>query len=495
MTHVNMLDKLIFHRTNDSTEVSPSFNKFKTTMECPLFLWSDSDISEFIGYFYTLNVYKQLLTNTNKTEPRTRRPFHGGLVLIDTDEFDKYNDYILAATYFDFKKIHFNVGLLYYILWKNCENKEWMDRNVVEQFKKYAMRRISATVCKIGLSGLPLDPPHITSLPTALWYCVELSSCLFKNDQVNFHHERLRMYYGVAHCMIEILNYLAYDLDLDSIEKRRDVIRHVMILKKNSSDKEKLYYLLERIFKNVNGFLVSEIEKPFNIKKLNYLNLNHKAMIGDDDANDDAVVNLNDYVHLMYFTNNQIKIQINEKTFRPFFTIENNKSFYAELFKVAKKVVINSDGDKDKINITYDAIDSLEFDRLLSLYNLFIKCVIDSEKFPTLDEYIEYILKKKTYHGDLITIFPLNVVYKIEEVFSRYQGILVTKVDVQEFINVCKNYISRIERVKAEEIIKFNSDKEIQEFISGEAHKVNLKKPGPKPRIVKRSNRTKSKKP
>ncbi|XP_061716883.1 uncharacterized protein LOC133524747 [Cydia pomonella] len=493
LTEFNMLDKLIFHRTNDSTEVSPaSFNKFKSTMECPLFLLNDSDISESIGYFYTLNVYKQLLTNTNKTEPRTRRSFHGGLVLIDTDEFDKYNDYILAATYFDFKKINYNIGLFYYVLWKNCENKEWMDRNVVKQFKKYVMRRISATVCRIGLSGLPLDPPFITSLPTALWYCVELSSCIFRNDHQNFTHERLRMYYGVAHCMIEILKYLNYDLDLESIEKRRDVIRHVMILKKIPTYGERVNYLLERIFKNVNGFLVSEIEKPYNIRKLSYLNLDHKGMLGDDDINDGVVVNLNDFVHLMYIINDQNKskdgrgmFEICDKTFRPFFIVENNKSFYAELNEVSKKVVINN--DKDKVNITYEAIDSMEFDRVLSVYNLFINCVKDSEKYPTLDEYIEYILKKKKYHVDLVTIFPSNVIYMIKEVYSRYQDI-VKNVDVKEFIHVCKSYVNRIERVKIEGIMKFNNDKEILEFIISEERKVNLKKIGQdKPRVVKTS--------
>ncbi|GBP27679.1 Early 94 kDa protein [Eumeta japonica] len=58
---------------------------------------------------------------------------------------------------------------------------------------------ISTTVCKIGLSSLPLDPPENTSLLTALWYCVELSSCIFKDDPQHFMYERLRMHYGVAY--------------------------------------------------------------------------------------------------------------------------------------------------------------------------------------------------------------------------------------------------------------------------------------------------------
>lgn len=483
LTKFNLLDKIIFHRTNESVNVSPaSFNKFKSAMDCPLFLLNDADISESIGYFYTLNVYKKLLESPSKTEPRTRRPFHGGLVLTDTDQFDKYNDYILSATYFDFKKVNYNTGLFYYILWKNCQKKEWMDTNVVERFKNYAMRRINTTVCKIGLSSLPLDPQENTSLLTALWYCVELSSSIFKHDPKNFMHERMRMYYGVAYCMTEILNYFNYDLDSTSLEQRRDVIRHVMILKKIPTYAEKVYYLLEKIFKNVNGFLVSAIEKPFNLNKLNYLKLNHKDMLSDDAI--EETVHLNDYVHLMHFTDDSGKskdgkpmFELCEKTFRPYFTIDQNRSFYTELVQATKKVVINNDDNKDNINITYDAIDSLEFDKILSVYNLFIKCVIDSEKYPTLPEYIEYILKKKKFSGDLVTIFPINAYNSAEGVYSRYQSNnIVSNGDVNEFRRVSKAYVNRFERVKAEGIMKFKNDDEIKEFICGEESKVNLRK-------------------
>ncbi|XP_053608357.1 uncharacterized protein LOC128674074 [Plodia interpunctella] len=478
LTELNLLDKIIFHRTDTSSEVSPaSFNKFKSTMDCPLFLANDPDICESIGYFYTLNVYKQLLDSNIKTEPRTRRQFHGGLVLIDTDEFDKYNDYILSATYFNHKKIHYNIGLFYYVLWKNCENKEWMDKNVIEKFKNYTMRRIEATVCKIGLSSLPLDPQVKTSLPTALWYCVELSSSIFKDDPLNFMHERLRMYYGMAHCMIEILKILNYDLDLESIGKRRDIIRHVMILKKIPNQSEKVYYLLDKIFKSTNGFLISEIEHPCNLNKLNFLKLNHKDMLRDDDI--EQKLHLNDYVHLMNFNdyskakNGISMFDICEKTFRPYFTIGQNRSFYTELFEISKKIVINNDDDKNKINITYDDLDSLEFNKILSVYNLFIRCVQDLEKYPTLPEYTEYIHKKKKYIEDKVTIFPPNVYIAAESVYSRYQNIM-TKVDVKTFIHVTKSYVNRSERIKAEEVVRFSDDNEVTKFILSEELKVKL---------------------
>lgn len=481
LTKFNLMDKIIFHGGKQSRQVPPaSFSKFRSTMECPLFLVNDKDIIESIGYFYTLNVYKQLLANYTTNDPRTRRPFHGGLVLTDTNQFDKYNDYILSATYFDCKKVKYNIGLFYFVLWKNCENKEWMDRNVVEQFKKYAMRRISETVCEIGLSSLPLDPHEKTTLLTALWYCVELSSCIFKNDPQNFKHERLRGYYGVARYMIEILKNFNYDLDLKSIEKRIDLFSQVMTLKRIQKRRDKVYYLLERIFKTVDGFLVSEIEKPFNLYKLNYLKFNHKEMLADDVV--EEKVYLNGYVHLMHFEGDldaskagESTIDICEKTFRPFFAIDQDKSFYTELVKNTRKVVINNDDDKDRIECTYEAIDSLEFDRVLSLYKLFIDCVKNSEKYPTLAEYVEYVIMRKKFNEDLVTVFPSNVYLDVKDVYESYQKV-VTKVKVKEFLKVCESNVGRTERIKAEERVKFSNDSEINEFISKEELKVKLKK-------------------
>ncbi|CAG9574279.1 unnamed protein product [Danaus chrysippus] len=483
LTKLDLLDKIIFHGKKNPYEIQPaSFSKFKTAMECPLFLLNDKDISESIGYFYTLNVYKQLLANgkTNLTEPRTRKPFHGGLVLTEIDAFDKYNDYIMSATYFNHKKVNFNVGLFYYVLWKNCENKEWMDRNVVDRFREYAMRRVSGTICRIGLSSLPLDPPNKTSLLTALWYSVELSSTLFKHDPQNFCHERLRMFYGVAHAMIEILKYFNYDLDLKAIEKRRELLSHVMILKKIPKRRDKIYYLLANIFKIVDGFMVSEIEKPQNLYKLNYLKPNHKEMLNDDVVQ--GAVHLNDYVHLLYYVDAPVSeedssdtFDICPQTFRPYFAIDKNKSFYTELVHITKKVIIKNDHDMNQIQISFEPADALQFDRILSLYKLYINCVEDHKKYPSYDEYIDYILQKKKFIEDLVTIFPSNVLAGVKDVYSSYQK-LAAEVDVDKFIEVSKKYVTRTDRVRAEDRVQFESEEKIREFITDEEQKVILKK-------------------
>ncbi|CAG5079383.1 Similar to Early 94 kDa protein (Autographa californica nuclear polyhedrosis virus) [Cotesia congregata] len=228
--------------------------------------------------------------------------------------------------------------------------------------------------------------------------------------------------------------------------------------------------MLDKIFKNINGFLVCEIEKPVNLQKLNYLKLNHKGMLHTDIIQEK--VHLNEYVHLINYEddsnkNGKIIVKICEKTFRPFFTIDQETSFYSELVKITKKVIINNDDDKNNVKISYDTIDSLEFDKILSLYNLFLRCAKDSKKYPTLPEYLEYVSRKKKFNRDLVTIFPPDVYASLEDVHSRYQNVMET-VDVNKLIEVFKRYAKRLERIKEEVVLKFNNDHAFNEFITWE---------------------------
>ncbi|CAG5092600.1 Similar to Early 94 kDa protein (Autographa californica nuclear polyhedrosis virus) [Cotesia congregata] len=62
--------------------------------------------------------------------------------------------------------------------------------------------------------------------------------------------------------------------------------------------------------------------------------------------------------------------------------------------------------------------------RVLSLPKLFIECVRESKKYPTLREYVRYVSKRKKFHGDLVTVFPFNVFFQIKNVHERYQEVL-----------------------------------------------------------------------
>ncbi|ACH69370.1 P94 [Pseudalatia unipuncta granulovirus] len=472
LTKLNLLENLIY-----TDQLNTSFSKFKSTMECPLFLLGNNELSQSIGYYYNLNAFKQLLDHHNFTEPRTRKPFCGGLVLTDTDRFDAYNDYVISATYFDGKKVNYNSGLFYYVLWKLCSDKEWMDKNVLDQFLKYVKRRIETTTCKLSLSSLPMDPQMNTSLLTALWYCVDLSSEIFKNDKINFAYERLRQYHGIAKHMIFILSQFDYDLPMESIDTRLNIIGHVMALKRMHNVHEKSHFILSRIFKTVNGFITNKLEKPQDMYKLNYVNLYHKAVLPDSIIND-KVNSLEDYV---IFLNQPIKnlqniprdddVKICKDTFRPYFVVDG-KAFYSKVLKTMKEVVTTC--KENNLCIAYVPLSRYNCNKILSLYKLYTDCVADNTRYPTLEDYTGYILKKKKFSGFKVVVFPFDIHQSIKDVYDQYQTV-IANVDVDTFIKTSKLNVARIDRIKQEGVAKFNNDEEILKFIAAEEQDAKLK--------------------
>lgn len=475
LTECNLLQMYIFKNHSQA-----SFSRFKSLLECPLFLLGDtqSQLFQSIGYYYNLKAFKQLLDHHNFTEPRTRKPFCGGLVLTDSDRFDAYNDYIISATYFEGKKVHYNIGLFYYVLWSICSGKEWMDKNVAAQFLKYVKRRIETTTCKLGLSSLPLDPQMNTSLLTALWYCVDLSSDIFKNDKVNYAFERLRHYYGVAKHMIFILSQFNYDLHTEAIDMRLDILGNVMVLKRLQSVHDKSHYILKRIFKTVDRFITNELVKSQELYKLNYIKLNHKSYLPDNVTT--APVNLLDYVT---FLNQPVQnlpgydesgcdddVQICKDTFRPYFVVDG-KSFYAKVLASMKEVVPVTDGDST-VSIQYLPLDRYDCGKILSLYKLYTDCVADSLKFPTLQEYTDYVLMKNSI-GPKVIVFPVGVHEHIKQVFNHYQSVIET-ISVDTFTATSKKHVGRVERIKTEGVATFDNDDEIVNFLLAEERQAKL---------------------
>lgn len=433
-------------------------------MACPLSLEYNTDFQDSIGYFYTLDVYHELLVQSDyPTEPRTRKPFRGGIV--PHKDFDKYNDYILAATYFEGKRVTYNIGLFYYILYKQCESKQWMDPNVVDLLKKYIFRRISETVCRIGLSNLPLDPDEKVLLPTALWYCIELSSYLFMNDESNFHQERLRMFYGSVHHMIKILEYFEYDLDKSFITNRVNIIRTLSRLKHIPKDNLKVLDILKKVFKqDSNGYLVSEIEKPENIKLLNLLKVKHNEIISENILQEK--INLSDYVHLMYHIEKDVDIKICKETLRPCFFVGDN-SYYISLRDSLKLVSLSEDN-----KVEYTNIFSLNLKNVLSVSKFYIEFVQKYKKYPTLSEYIEFINKRKSFTNDRVTIFSTNTTDHINKIFNLYTEF--NTMAVEEFYRTSSKSRDRAERIKVENIREFQNDEQIKEFLKAEEDKVKL---------------------
>ncbi|CAB3245289.1 unnamed protein product [Arctia plantaginis] len=457
LTHYSLIDKILFKSDEDQTSHSAHFSRFRSMIECPLMLLNDVNFKSSIEYFYNLEAFKNMIEHGILTGPRTREPFTGAIVPLE--EFDDYNDYILSCTYFAGRRVPYNQGLLYYVLYKTCEKLEYIEPNVVKYLKGYVIKRIAKTQCYLGLSGVSIDDPLIkVNLTTALWYCVELSSIIFGNDPTHFTKEKLRMYSHFVEYMKEILEWFQYQIDTNLVNRRADIFKHLNQLKRIPRFEDKAMFILEQIFLKKDGFLVSEIVNPDNIYKLLYIKMDHRKLV--DESVLSVEVDVHKFAHFMDYIEDT-NVPICRKTLRPHFVTEDNKSFYEQVKMKAKKVLVQNG------RLTLEPVSKLSLSRILSLNKLYILYVEEHSKYPTLEEYKQFVLKKKLVFRSKPVIFTTGVVSYIKGVHQDYEKIINDKNDpisVSEFIEITKESVNREKRIRLEEPTAFDMS-EILEYI------------------------------
>lgn len=84
--------------------------------------------------------------------------------------------------YFDVKKVVFNVGFMYYLLYKYINDVEYIDDNVKDYFKCYVIYCINNMECMIGFSNLVMELLIKVKLFMVLWYVLEILMLFFKYD-------------------------------------------------------------------------------------------------------------------------------------------------------------------------------------------------------------------------------------------------------------------------------------------------------------------------
>ncbi|CAG17416.1 hypothetical protein CcBV_7.2 [Bracoviriform congregatae] len=86
----------------------------------------------------------------------------------------------------------------------------------------------------------------------------------------------------------------------------------------------------------------------------------------------------------------------------------------------------------------------------LSLHKLFIDCVERLRKNPDLTDYLMYVSARKKFYGDLVTLFPSNVLFEMKDMHECYQKV-VKKVGVEEFLEVSEPHFMQMKRIKEKE--------------------------------------------
>lgn len=454
LTHYNLFET-----------IQGSLTKFKSRLEFPL-LWSQNkEIKNSIEYCYNLESLKQLIQHGTRLSPRSRRPFTGAIV--PNEQFDEYNDYVLACTYFDAKKVAFNAGLMYYLLYKHINDAEYIDDNVKDYFKRYVIYRINNTECMIGFSNLAMEPLVKVKLPTALWYVSEISTLLFKHDNQHFGKEKLRQFAHFAEDMLQILQWCDYtDVNVEAVKKRAYCLKRINMFKRMSV-LDAVEWIANRAFECKDKFIINKLTNADALQDLKFLKVNHNGVV-DEHVLNDTSINAERYLYFYHIIEDFDKyISVVDNTMRPAFVLEEGKTFYDSLLKQLQSVHFNGQ------EITFEKCSRLDFNRILSLHKLYIECVKSLNKYPTLEEYQNYVYNQKHVKFNRIAIFPENILQNLAAVHNEYANKIVN-LPVEEFIVRANNTVNRITRIQNERVGSPLQAEEIDKLIKLSEQRVNI---------------------
>ncbi|ACI28816.1 P94 [Agrotis ipsilon multiple nucleopolyhedrovirus] len=460
LTHADLLESL----SNNALA------KFKQYNVCPLYYLENEEMRLSVEYYYSLESFRMLLKHDIRVSPRTRKNFSGALVPLP--QFDDYNDWVLAVTYFNGKCVPYNKGLMYYVLYKHMLNAEHIDDvNVIEYFRQYAVHRIEQTKCPMSLTHLPLEPTMTVSLPAALWYCVDISTQLFGRDPIFFGNERLSAYAHFADDMLAMLRWCGYSMDVEAISQRAELFRAIIELKRRGQRHAKLLYILEQVFETRDGFLVHKFKNKRAIKKLNYLSIDYTKMI--DEHQLEQPINLNDYVLFYDLVNGDDEPHnpIVVETMRPKFSYNSTTSYYDLLLSSSYSVSANANND---IEIKPNA-QNLNIRKILSLYKMYITSVEQHERYPTLAEFKEFVRKKCLENDNRIGIVSENTPTDIESVYDHFAEAVHSAgdIDAKEFLRRAQNSINRVDRIVIERKNKISKEL-AKKYVCVAKRRVNL---------------------
>lgn len=123
--------------------------------------------------------------------------------------------------------------------------------------------------------------------------------------------------------------------------------------------------------------------------------------------------------------------------------------------------------------ITFEKCSRLDFNRILSLHKLYIECVKSLNKYPTLEEYQNYVYNQKHVKFNRIAIFPENILQNLAAVHNEYANKIVN-LPVEEFIVRANNTVNRITRIQNERVGSPLQAEEIDKLIKLSEQRVNI---------------------
>lgn len=426
----------------------------QSALTCPLFVLHNDKFKEAVikrlDHVIGLKSVKEIVPGVS---PYSREPVKCAFVLGDHN-CDKAVDTSLASLLFG-RKLAGQTVLWLYVLYRIVKEREYLASNedFMKSFEKYLIRRLTTTSSRITLSGLPIAPDVVSTLDVAAWYCIVSPYVVGKNTVSEAN--RLRALSVVGVYLIDIVDMLGYPYNREETYEMLSLWKAFSWMMKQERQKTNWRMKLLSHYQGTvvlsNGAIIPidgpvtnpvelprfeliEGQKPLTINQLYYLStiVDISSTVGNVPVDIDLsrsqtlpdIKYLYDYDPAAEFPNT---IEISPVTMRPYATDRKSGLFWRK--------------EADKISTS---------DRRLSAFKRFTDCVIETKRFPSKDEFIEYIYRKEKMSEALPRETLPEVIIKIVDyIFKLYQGVCgdgFTKVNVEDFRSKVVNSYPLYER-------------------------------------------------
>lgn len=368
------------------------------------------------------------------------------ITLVMSSKFDEYNDHLIYKTMFNGHRVPVNMGLVYYMIYRIAQTsvsgffKEYKD-----ELRKYTVRRILMTKCRIAFSTSKFYPQLMVPLVNAVYYSFFISKKMFENDRIYFYQERMRELYPYGKCFYNIL-------DMYSTEKKAKLYleKHIRNragwLSRRGAQlvDEEIKRMIRESFKCDNhGYMIRHFDKTYDRP----INMIRNAF--------EKTIDLNNYIHSYYSYRFEVGNEIIDKyTMRPRVVIGKGPNDYVTTYysrlMLAHNSYLNEFG-----NFVHDTKKFMRFDinKLISLYKPFQNYVMKHKKFPDINHYHLYVDEKYNRRADgKICFFHPSISLDINNVHKNYMKFInENKITVSMFIDALKRSETLYDRIRIED--------------------------------------------
>ena len=429
-------------------------------MANPLFLLLDSDLIQKLidrlDHLIGLEAAKELFARGNVLSPMSRHPISCVLTFGTHETHIKATNFALANLLFGNKLVGLPemwISVLYFVIQK----VPYLSENVpfMKTFENHMIHRMKGMPTNMMLTGLPVDPLLKCPIDIAIWYCVVSPFIVNNTTNVDDACNCLCSFGPTAKYLLQLTDVLGYPYDKEWTLHQMSLYKAFAWMMNEEKAHTQWRNLLCAQYQN------SLVLSNGKIILLDGPACDTKPSLPSFKATDQAPEPLlGELIALASFvdhnkTTNSVMIPL-----KPFgveipswkknysYEIDQFSTLHPELSpKTFCPYVIDRKTKKHWLDCVVENFGS----RYISLYNYFIRFVTELDRYPEMEEFIEYVANKQANRedGNAVDTLPAGALFFVKDVFANYEKVLGKNfVDVppHQFKSVTGFSRSRIEQ-------------------------------------------------